>query len=201
VDGAHKGDVSLVSVIVPTIGRPSLKLTIESIQAQTHTLVEVVPIIDSKRRGAAWARNYGAKKARGQFLFFCDDDVKLAPRALEVLLQALRSTPAASYAYGWYVMGPHVISRVKFDAARLRKKNYISPMSLVRTSHFIGFDEKLPRWQDWDLWLRMLRHGRVGVFVDEKIFETTFDPKGISGNAKALEVARAVMLKRHGIRR
>lgn len=193
--------MSLVSVIIPTIGRPSLKNTVESVRAQTHQPVEVIEVVDARRRGAAWARNEGARRAHGEFLFFCDDDVRLESRALEMLVAALRHLPSASYSYGWYVMGPHVISRVKFDAVRLRKKNFISSMALVRASHFIGFDEKLPRWQDWDLWLRMLRYGRVGAFVDAKIFETTFDPKGISGNARALEVARGVLLKRHGIQR
>jgi len=48
---------------------------------------------------------------------------------------------------------------------------YIHTTSLIRKKHFPGFDKKLKRFQDWDLWLTMLDRGYKGKFIPEILFQ------------------------------
>lgn len=59
-----------------------------------------------------------------------------------------------------------------FDREELKKHNYISTMSLIRAEDFSGFDEKIKRLQDWDLWLTMIEQGKTGVYCGKRIFST-----------------------------
>jgi hypothetical protein len=45
-------------------------------------------------------------------------------------------------------------------------------MSLIRREKFIGFTEALTRFQDWDLWKRMLDSGMTGVWHPERLFSS-----------------------------
>jgi len=198
-DGEEASVSREVAVIIPTLGKRPIKKTLATIEMQDADPIETVVIMDLQRKGASWARNAGAHRTDKPFLFFCDDDVVLMKGALHALLKALKAHPRCAYAYGWYRQGPHVISRVPFDPKLLMRRNFVSTMTLVRAEQFPGFDESMPRWQDWELWVRMLKQGKKGLFVDRHIFTTTFDKKGISGNSKALDEARVIMRKRYGI--
>ena len=189
----------LVSVIVPTVLRASLQTTLKSIHAQSYDLVDVIVVDDSKRNGAAKARNTGADRSTGEFLLFCDDDVVLAKDAVQSLVDALVSDSSVAYSYGWYRIDGIVVGRTPFNAKLLREKNFISTMSLIRSSAFMRFDERMPRWQDWEMWVRMLQANKVGKFVDTMVFTTTFSKRGISGDPSALKRAQAIMRERYGI--
>ena len=58
----------------------------------------------------------------------------------------------------------------KFNPDKLRKENYIMTASLIRRNDFPYFDKELKRFQDWDLWLTMLEHGHIGVWVPAVLF-------------------------------
>jgi len=74
-----------VSVVVPTVGRPgALARCVAALEAQTQT-VEIVVVEDGERRGPAWARNEGVRRARGEVVCFTDDDCEPAPGWAEAL--------------------------------------------------------------------------------------------------------------------
>src|SRR5258708_26338653 len=99
----------MITVIIPTIGRP-LEPMRASIKAQTYKDIEIIVIYDSKRQGAVWARNQGFLASKGDYLFFCDDDVILEPVALERLLQRLQDAPGdVGYAYGDFAYSGHPV--------------------------------------------------------------------------------------------
>lgn len=98
----------VISVIIPTIGRPSLRRAVASALEQElpGAEFEVIVVNDSghplggttdalrdprvvmvttNRRRQSVARNVGAAIARGQYLLFLDDDDWLAPKGLAVL--------------------------------------------------------------------------------------------------------------------
>lgn len=130
--------------------------------------------------GAPRARNAGAKQAKGSYLLFADADLIFNPTALEKLFTALENNPHAAYAYCSFKFGWKKFTGQTYNAAALRHNNYIHTSALMRRECFPGFDEKLKRFQDWDLWLTMLKLNHIGVFVPEILFQARVTRRGIS---------------------
>lgn len=159
-----------------------------------------VKLISQAHRGAPAARNRGFAESRGRFLLFCDSDVSLHPRMVERLVTTLELNPNASYAYCSFRFGWRTFDLFDFDRQRLKQSNYISMMSLIRRETFPGFDETLPRLQDWDVWLTMLERGQSGVWVPARLFSVSAGKRGISKNITAppADIVRRVKDK-HGL--
>ena len=195
--------MGLVSVVVPTVGARDLSPTLDSLARQTYDAYEVITVLDEQRRGAPWARNQGEKKATGEYILFLDDDIVLDPEFLREMVRALTRDPSSAYAYCHYErLAPfNDISRAgPFDARRLRSANFISTMSLMRHEAFIPWDERIRRFQDWDMWLSLLAKGRTGVFVDRVLFIATYHGERITttDERETRRLARKVRLK-HGM--
>jgi glycosyltransferase involved in cell wall biosynthesis len=191
-----------ISIIIPTYQHASeIGRCLESIFAQTFTDREVIVVndgstddtlkvlepyadritlINQENRGGNAARNRGYREAKGRFLLFCDADVIMRPDMLEKMLGALDAHPDASYAYSSFKFGWKKFRLWPFDAGTLRRMNYIHTTSLIRRERFPGFDEKIRRLQDWDLWLTMLEQGHGGVWVPEYLFICLPHKGGIS---------------------
>lgn len=135
-------------------------------------------IHNSINRGANAARNRGWGEVRCQvpgarcFVLFCDADIMLHPDCLEKMVHALEQHPEASYAYSSFKFGWKKFKLWPFSAERLRKMPYIHTTSLIRAQDFpaAGWDERVNRLQDWDLWLTMLEQGHTGVWIPEILF-------------------------------
>ncbi|HMK95330.1 MAG TPA: glycosyltransferase [Candidatus Limnocylindrales bacterium] len=67
----------MISIIIPS--RQLSKESITSIKSVTQTIPFPHEIIISNKAGVALARNWGAKRAKGNVLLFLDDDVILHP--------------------------------------------------------------------------------------------------------------------------
>lgn len=163
--------MNLVSIIIPLrAGDEVLPCCFDSIRAQElRGRVEYEVIVEESAGNACVNRNAGAAKARGDILLFCDADIELAPAFLVSMVDALTMNPDAAYAYCRYDRKGALTGLEGgggFDREELMRRNYISTMSPIRTERFLGFNEKLRRLQDWELWLRMLSVGWYGVFVD-----------------------------------
>lgn len=124
------------------------------------------------RRGLAAARNTGAGAARAEWIAFLDDDDLWAPQKLRLQLAAAQS-PGVDWVYGRAVVvdgakrviGGHPFPDPTDLAELLRGGNHVpggGSNVLVRASAFRttgGFDETLRYFEDWDLWLRLLKLG------------------------------------------
>lgn len=91
-----RADDPTFSIIVPTIGRPSLKRALASIAAQIRPGDEIIVICnEAGERGiwGNWAREEGVQRARASHLLFCDDDDVFLPGALDVIRQFAREHP------------------------------------------------------------------------------------------------------------
>ncbi len=196
----------MISIILPVYNRAKIFIdTLESIKKQNFFDYEVIIVNDGStdhvekiwadyyekinrprnyifisqtNQGAPAARNRGAREARGEYLFFCDDDASLVPAALTKMLKALENNPAASYAYPSFKWGRKLFKVGEFNAAKLRDMPCIHTMALIRRADFpkAGWDEKIKKLQDWDLWLTMLEEGKIGTWVPEILF--TVKPGG-----------------------
>ena len=218
--------VGMISVVVPYYNTQKYLLDcLKYLNAQTYNFFEVIvvndcstepipPISEIKscchsplcilshehNRGASAARNTGFSSAIGEYLFFLDSDVFLQNYALEALLNALLENPNAAFAYGNFQWGKNLIAGGRFNINKLKEKNYISTMSMIRRKNFPGFDESLKRHQDWDLWLTIAERGGEGIWVDEMLFETPMRANSISAGVDIdrNESMRVVRTK-HGI--
>jgi glycosyltransferase involved in cell wall biosynthesis len=79
-----------VSVVVPTVGRPSLDALVRSLGdlAAAPVPVELLTV-DGRGRGPAAARNAGWRAARHEWVVFLDDDVIAEPDWLPCLIEDL----------------------------------------------------------------------------------------------------------------
>lgn len=157
-----------------------------------------VTVITQANAGSNPARNAGFAASMGELVMFCDADAVMTPDALEKLSAALDAHPEASFAYSSFRFGWKRFEGRPFDAAALRKMNYIHTSSLIRREHFPGFDENIRRLQDWDLWLTMSEAGHVGIFVPEELFRV-IDVRGRAGISQWLpSIAYKIPWKRLG---
>lgn len=191
----------MISIIIPVYNQADkLRKTLISIVNQTYTDWEVIIVNDGSKdapenifaefsktikvankflflnqenKGAPSARNRGLKEARGEYVLFCDADAELKIEALEVLSAALENNRQYSYAYSSFLWGNKLFKLGPFDAEKLKQGPYIHTMSLVRRSDLpaSAWDEKIKKFQDWDLWLTMLESNKIGIWVDRVLFK------------------------------
>lgn len=131
-------------------------------------------------RGAPAARNFGFQQSSGEFVIFWDADIEANKSFLEKLLKILRDNPTAAYAYSSFYFGWKKFPGQKFDPVNLKKFNFIPMSSLIKRQDFCGFDEKMGKFQDWDLWLTLLEKGKQGIWVPEFLFKAKVRRGGLS---------------------
>lgn len=196
------GNMPRISVIIPAFQvEDTIRSCLDSLLAQTVQDFEVIvvndgstdctrdilrayepgiQVIDQKNLGSNPARNNGAREAQGTFLLFLDADITMRPDMLERMWNVLEKKPNITYAYASFQYGRKLFHLWPFDESRLRIMPYIPTTSLMRAKDFPGFDERVKRLQDWDLWLTMLERGKCGVWIPEVLFSVIPRKNGIS---------------------
>lgn len=194
----YEKDLPLISVIIPSRVGETIR-TLASLEKQTYKNLEIIILYDYNREGAPVMRNQGFQMSNGRLVLFSDNDIDWEPNAIKLLYDTLKDSDA-SYSYGSYMLGNSLVAAQEFALDALQKANYISTMCLVRKEHFPGFDVKLKRFEDWDLWLTMASKGHFGKFCGQTIFSTPIRD-GISRgkNAMNFEQAKKAIYRKHGI--
>ena len=83
---------ALVSVIIPAKRRDKyLEALLAMLDEQTYRHIEV--IVDDGPDGASASRNSGLKRARGEYVIFCDADDRVMPEYVEMLAEAISLQP------------------------------------------------------------------------------------------------------------
>lgn len=139
-----------------------------------------IKIINQKNRGSNSTRNKGFAESQGEYLLFCDADIEMKSPMLEKMVAALEKNPSASFVYSSFYYGFKKFKLWPYDASRLREIPYIHTTSMIRREHFPGFDEKIKRLQDWDLFLTMSEQKHFGIFIPEFLFKVNPRRGGIS---------------------
>ncbi len=123
-----------------------------------------------KNQGAAAARNLGFRASQGKYLFFADADLLLKPKLFEKMRRVLENYSEPGYVYSSFKFGWKRFCPGSFSAAKLKAGPFIHTSSLIRRECFPGFDPKLKKFQDWDLWLTILEAGWPGIWIAESLF-------------------------------
>ena len=142
-----------------------------AIKKYQRTFGSKLSYYEQKNQGANRARIRGAGLAKGEYLIFCDADIVMEPRMLELMLKALEDNPEFGFCYSSFLWGKKKFILWPYDAEKLKKVPYINTASLIRKKYFPGFDEKLKRFQDWDLWLTMSKQGRSGIWLNQILYK------------------------------
>jgi len=132
-----------------------------------------------KNKGSQAARNTGIKHSKGKFIAFLDDDDMWLPQKLERQLTIIEDKPDIGVIYTgfvfisdgkvYYVYTPSLRGNIYYDV--LKKTVAATSTVLLRRECFnkVGFfDEHLPRYEDWDLWIRLAKHFKFD-FIKEPL--------------------------------
>lgn len=230
----------MISLIIPVYNQANhLDNCLASIKKQTYNNYEIVVVddgskddiktviskhktifnlklsyFDQENQGASAARNRGAKIAKGEYLIFCDADIIMGSRMLELMLETLKNNPDASFCYSSFLWGKKKFILWPYDAEKLKLMPYINTASLIRKEHFPGWDESLKRFQDWDLWLTMSELGRTGVWLNKILYQVNLGGAQTMSHwlpspaykllpflpaVKRYNQAKAVIIKKHNL--
>ena len=171
----------LVSIVVRTMGRPSLARALAAVTAQTWRPLEIV-LVDAGARGLALEReadvpvrvvtgglldrpraaNAGLANARGAWIGFLDEDDEIEPDHV-ALLMAVATVAGLPVAYSQTRMiggeGNERVFGGPFDRAALLRSNYLAIHAVLFSREFVDqgvrFDNTLPMFEDWDFWLQL----------------------------------------------
>jgi len=187
---------SFVSVIVPTYNRANLvSETIKSILNQTYKNFELIVVDDGSTDnteevikkfndnrikyikidnwgGPAKPRNTGIKKARGEYIAFCDDDDIWLPEKLEKQIKVFQISNETAMLYTRFkrIEGDIISNRIlpkngKYKSGNIFKSLYFKPFiacssvivkrSVLDQVGFFDTDPNLIAIEDIDLWLRI----------------------------------------------
>ncbi|MGC9037812.1 MAG: glycosyltransferase [Candidatus Micrarchaeia archaeon] len=138
-------------------------------------------VILEKKKGAAPARNAGAKIARGKYLLFLDADTVPSDSLLESYVEAFKRKEVIA-ATGPILPLEKTAKRIylgyKFVSVYFVKLSWLFNRPTINGMNFAvkkgtfekvgGFNEKYVTYEDWDLSHRLAKYGKF-AFVNEAI--------------------------------
>lgn len=190
---------NLVSVIIPYyFGEDYIKECLESVFKQSYTAIEVIIVNDGSPRkfldelkntdypnliiyhqenqGQSAARNKGVDLSCGKFILFLDCDDKLDTSYIEKTHKILTDHADVKICYtkGQYFEGRNGEWELpKFKLESFLFENCIPIGALFYKSDFIkvgGFDTNLTYFEDWDLWISIIKNGGKVSMIDEELY-------------------------------
>lgn len=197
-------------VILINDGSPDTPLLEEQIKPYSH----LITYLKQPNGGAGAARNAGVRAAQGKFVAFLDGDDVWLPNFLSAQLELLSSDGGYDvvYADATNFTNAGLSQSTNMDMnpseGEVTVESLISARCCVITSSVVAlrskviivgcFDERFRNSQDFDLWLRLAKHGarftyQKRVLVHRRIYEGSLASNPVNsleGEIKVLENAR-----------
>ena len=160
-------------------------------------------------RGGGAARNTGLERARGEFLAFQDSDDRWISDKLERQIAFLHERPEVDLVWSPYRRGdsgtlhpaePERAPRGNILSPLLRANFIGTPTIVARRGCYErsgGFDERLPRFQDWEWMIRVAAQAQVDHLNDPLVDAGWADNNITGGHDAALVEAERILLEKH----
>lgn len=189
----------LISIIIPYYnGEKYIQECLDSAFQQTYPNIEIVLVNDGseqnylnnlikekyssvtlhhqENKGQSAARNMGVNLSNGDLIFFLDCDDKLDSTALEKLYKQLNRDSSLKIVYSKgrtfeAIEGSWNLPEFNLDAFLFN--NCIPIGCLIYKEDFVrqgGFDTNLTFFEDWDLWMAIIKNGGKVARVDEELY-------------------------------
>jgi len=185
-----------ITIIIPVYnGEKTISRAIESCLAQGHKLFELLVIdngsidntarkvlefdderihfFQTSQKGRSRARNYGIRKATGDYLLFLDADDCIKESYLFKALETLKekesfSAYACNTVYKFADNEKSIVRKADVNYARNLRVQNVFPINsvIIRNQDIVEFDESLEHMEDWLFWIDNL----VGkkVYIDDQ---------------------------------
>lgn len=140
-------------------------------------------IIEQENRGATPTRNYGLAISTGEYILFLDQDDVMMPDFIQATVQEMVRTGSTAVAVNGYLINAdgliirrmYRMNKPKLTLNSLLKGNQMSTPSQVLLKRSLlnevgGFDEKTGMADDWDMWVRQAKKGKI-VFLDQYLIQ------------------------------
>lgn len=172
-----------------------------------------VRLIRQEHGGADKARNLGIRNAGGAYIAFQDSDDEWLPEKLDIQIAFMEDSGYQVCFCPYYLHENNSVCAVPFDYADKEKyqaglpkiltyRNIVSTQTLVIKREVLAqlgstyFDEQMPRWQDYEFAIRLLKAVPVG-YVDMPLVNVYCCANSISADSKRLYQAAALMIRKH----
>lgn len=187
-----------VSVITPCYNSADYVIeTLESLSTQTFPNFEIIAIddgstdntlqilqeyakkeprlhvISQENTYVIQARMNAVQQATGKYLIFLDSDDKLAPTYIEKCVTAAENGADIVYSNLQCFEASNEIADLTFNLLRLLTINTIYIGALIRKEKFDavgGFDTSMRDFEDWELWIRLIKNGATVHHIPEPLF-------------------------------
>lgn len=152
----------LASIIIPIASYHTEVADYALASARGQTIpAQIITVLDNERRGAGWARNEGARQAKGLFLVFLDADDTIEP---DFIAHTVEAWQPGTYVYVDDYQGGS-LHQTPDDKVYVNG-TWHAVTTLLPKAYFDfvgGFDETLPAIEDLDLYLKLQHKGVCGI--------------------------------------
>lgn len=154
-------------------------------------------IVLNKNVGAAAARNIGIRQSKGDWISFQDSDDYWEPDKLRKQVELINDRSPSiifssfiRYKYGSEEYIPRGRKYVNLPKEgnlhnQLLLGNFIATPTVLIPKTFLekvgGFNEQMPRFQDWELWLRLSAYYPF-IWIDEPLVRVHYTENSISSD-------------------
>lgn len=151
-----------------------------------------IKVFHKENEGPSVARDFGIKNSSKdtKYIYFLDSDDLIDKTMLECLYWTLETNKEASFAYtGAVNFGAREFLWEKYFTVKQEKEeNLLTIAAMVKKEDLLevgcfGIKEK-SMYEDWNLWLKLLKAGKVPIRVNSSLFWYRQSPTGEFSRAK-----------------
>lgn len=159
--------------------------------------------INDTNRGACYSRNRGVYLSSGKFVAFQDSDDEWMNNKLEICLEEIKNKKC-DLVFSSYLLDDEVVPKYNLNFIdekfyQILNNNCVSTQTIfAKKEVFINepFDETMPRYQDYELMLRIINKYIV-YFIDKPLVKVYLQDNSITRNSKNGVIALKRILEKN----